>query len=99
MRSRCIVVPNASRTLGWRRMPLKIAAPCSINVCSMLDCGAGVSLTVLAFVFRFAATEAGLAIFAFAPRAAIGEALFNAVESQDVSLLLTGRRRCFGSPP
>src|ERR1700741_2900513 len=99
MRSRCIVLPNASRTLGWRKIPLKIAAPCSINICSMFDCAAGLSLAAFACDLRFAAAGAGLAIFAFAPRAAIGEALFNAVESQEVSLLLTGRRRCFGKAP
>jgi hypothetical protein len=93
---RCNVLPNASRTLGWRRMPLKIAAPSSINVCSRLGCAAGTALAGFARGVRGPAAGAALVTFAREPPAAI-EPPFNAVESQDVSLLLTGRRRCFGS--
>jgi len=79
-------------------MPLKIAAPCSINVCSMLVC-AGAALAAFARRLRGAAANAPLVTFGCGRRAATGESLFNAVESQEVNLLLTGRRRCFGNVP
>ena len=32
------VLDKAACTLGWLRMPLKIAAPCSISVCTTFNC-------------------------------------------------------------
>src|SRR5438105_13424674 len=80
-------------------MPLKIAAPCSINACSTLRCPAGVSWAALACGLGGAAAGIAPAFFARESCPAIREPLFNSAESQEVSLLLTGRRRCFGNVP
>jgi hypothetical protein len=92
---RSSVLANAACTLGCRRMPLKIAAPCSISDCTMFV-GDVAGFTLADFTREARGAVARGARFAREEPFAAGVPVFNLVDSQVVNLLLTGRRRAFG---